>query len=211
MDETQDETDTAQAVKATAIIPYAEKLQLYAYQIDICYGKFDNKQELMKRRITVLIWICRSNVLWYRFLKRDLTIKLYSENRELTRDLKKREQKNRTKQRNDYRRSSSKGSNWRELLLNGRTTSLCDYRSDRDVLRTLHSHLIYSLSYIHAYCDNTISLSLYTLLYVHYTTLLLVSGLLDVLPSFGLYTVEPWLFEPRSSETSIIRERFGQS
>ncbi len=30
MDETQDETDTAQAVKATALIPYAEKVQLHA-------------------------------------------------------------------------------------------------------------------------------------------------------------------------------------
>ncbi len=49
MDETQDETDTAQAVKATALIPYAEKVQLYAYQRDICYGKID------KRWITVLM------------------------------------------------------------------------------------------------------------------------------------------------------------
>ncbi len=55
MDETQDETNTAQAVKATALIPYAEKVQLHAYQRDICYGKFDNKQELMKQRITVLM------------------------------------------------------------------------------------------------------------------------------------------------------------
>ncbi len=37
MDETQDETDTAQAVKATALISYAEKVQLHAYQRDICY------------------------------------------------------------------------------------------------------------------------------------------------------------------------------
>ena len=77
-----------------------------------------------------------------------------------------------TKQRNDYRQSSSKDSNWRELLLNGRMTSetlLCVTTEVTEMYLELYTAIEFTLYIVHSYMHTVIHYILvYTLLYSLY-------------------------------------------